>query len=114
MNTTAVGRRAELVVCNYLESKGFVVLDKNWRTRWCEIDIVATRGGVVCFCEVKYRASSSCGSGLDYIIPSKIRQMKLAALFWLSKNNWQGDWRLGVAEVSGKQYRLTRLSFDVA
>lgn len=101
MKTTVTGRRAETAVADYLVSKGFKILAKNWRTRWCEIDIVAQKAKAVYFIEVKYRVSDSYGSGFDYITEHKLNQIKFAARFWAAQNNWEGDYRLIAAEVAG-------------
>ena len=47
MATTTIGRQAEAAVANYLENDGFEMLEKNWRTKICEIDIVAKKNGIV-------------------------------------------------------------------
>lgn len=113
MTSVEVGQRAERAAANFLEYKGCTILDRNWRTRWCEIDIVAARGNVVYFCEVKYRSHNRQGSGLDYITPKKLRQMQFAAAFWVSKNNWNGEYRLSAIEVSGSAFAVTNAIADI-
>ncbi|HET8690265.1 MAG TPA: ribonuclease HII, partial [Candidatus Saccharimonadales bacterium] len=51
------GQRAETAAADYLSLNKFKVLDRNWKTRWCEIDIVARSGDKVWLVEVKYRSS---------------------------------------------------------
>lgn len=79
--STFIGRMAEQAAADYLRRHGFEVLAQNWRTRWCEIDIVARRGQTVCFVEVKYRGRTDWGSGLDYVTRRKVQQMYFAAEF---------------------------------
>lgn len=100
--STSVGRAAEDAVAEHLKTLGFEILAQNWRNRWCEIDIVANRDKVVHFVEVKYRKSTSHGSGLDYITPSKIKQLKRAALFWINEHAYEGDYQIDVASVDGQ------------
>jgi uncharacterized protein (TIGR00252 family) len=83
--STATGRRAEAAAADYLRRHGFCVLECNWRTRWCEIDIVASKGDVVYFVEVKYRRRDDWGSGLEYVTHRKLRQMYFAAHFWAAQ-----------------------------
>lgn len=109
MRTTAVGREAEAVVARRLVRDGFVILNKNWRTRWCEIDVIAKKDKVVYFIEVKYRTGDSQGSGLDYITPHKLKRMGFAAGFWTSQNNWDGDYRMLGAEVTGSDFENIEL-----
>lgn len=105
--STSIGRHAEEIAAEYLQSLGFKIIDTNWRTRWCEIDIVASQEGVVYFVEVKYRRRSSSGSGFDYITKRKLSQMGLAARFWVAQNDWQGDYELSAIELTGEDYQVT-------
>ena len=41
MSTTEIGKLSEETVAKLLESKGYKILGQNWRSRWCEIDIIA-------------------------------------------------------------------------
>ena len=99
MSTTSRGKHAEELVAKHLQSDGHTVVEVNWRTRWCEIDIVSTKDGVVYFTEVKYRGSSSWGDGLEYITKKKLRQMRFAAEFWLHNHKWKGESQLLAASV---------------
>lgn len=83
MSTTSVGRSAEEVAAAWLEGKGFLVLNRNWRTRWCELDIVAERNGTIHVIEVKYRRRTDFGTGFEYITFDKSQRLQRAALMWL-------------------------------
>lgn len=112
MTNYAAGHAAEDVAIEYLQGQGYMVLDKNWRTRYCEIDIVARNKKTVYFVEVKYRRTNSQGSGLDYITPKKLQQMQFAAEMWVSEHRWRGEYRLAALEVSGLDYRVTNFLAD--
>jgi uncharacterized protein (TIGR00252 family) len=105
--STDTGRQAEDAAAEYLSSKKFEILSQNWRTRWCEIDIVAKKKKIIYFVEVKYRKTADFGGGLDYITHAKLKQMKFAAEFWISNNNWSGDYRISAIEVSGSSFEIT-------
>lgn len=107
------GRRAEAVAADFLRHKGCVIVAQNWRTRFCEIDIVATRGSTVYFCEVKYRRSSNRGSGIEYVTPRKVQQMRLSARHWLYENQWRGSSQLCAIEVSGPGFTITNVVKDI-
>ena len=77
------GQLAEEAAAQHLIQLGFQVIERNWKTKWCEIDIIAQQHGQVHFVEVKYRKNNSQGDGLSYITPQKQRQMKFAAELWL-------------------------------
>ena len=80
---TETGRRAEELAAGWLSANGFTVIDRNWRNRWCEIDIVAHKDQTIHFVEVKFRASNNWGSGLDYMDANKISRLRRASLAWL-------------------------------
>lgn len=94
------GNQGEDAVSGYLTLHGYQIVDRNWKTRWCEIDIIAQKAGCIYFVESKRRLNSSFGDGLDYITKKKLSQMKFAAEFWLSKHDWRGECCLAAAGVS--------------
>lgn len=107
MTTFATGRKAEAVAAEYLEKLGFKVLQQNYRTRWCEIDIVAEKAKTVYFVEVKYRQNEEQGSGLEYITPRKLQQMSFAAEFWLADKHRDSQYCLAGLEVTGEDFTVT-------
>lgn len=109
--STDSGNIAEAVVAQKLRSSGYKILDQNWRTKRCEIDIVATKSDKVYFVEVKYRNNSRQGSGVEYITSTKLRQMEYSAQTWVSHNDWSGEAQLVVAEVSGDNFTNLSLIF---
>lgn len=107
--STEVGRQAERVAAEYLQRDGHRILMQNWRTRWCEIDLVTLRGGTVYFVEVKYRRSSAFGGGLDYITPRKLQQMHFAAEFWIAAHpNVTTEYHVAAIELTGAQPEVTQ------
>ena len=84
-----------------MAQNGYKILERNWKIKVCEIDIVAKKDDVIYFVEVKYRAGEGQGSGFEYIGPKKKRQIGFAARVWCQNNDWEGDYRLLGAEVSG-------------
>lgn len=99
--STSIGHLAEEAVSKHLTANGFEILDKNWRTKLCEIDIIAKKNSVIYFTEVKYRSNEKQGDGLEYITPQKLSQMRFAANLWTQYNNWEGDFRLLAVAVNG-------------
>lgn len=107
MSTTDTGRRAEAAVAEHMKDRGYKILEQNWRTRWCEIDVVAQKEDTVFLVEVKYRSSNRQGDGLEYITPKKLDQMTFAAELWVSNHNWQGEYCLAAAAVAGDNFQVT-------
>jgi ribonuclease HII len=113
MTTLDTGRKAESVAAAFLENKGCMIVARNWRTKWCEVDVIAERSGVVYFCEVKYRLHHKQGGGLEYVTPKKLEQMRFSAELWVAKYAWQGDYQLCAIEVSGPNFVITNVIKDL-
>lgn len=103
MITTRIGQAAEVAVADFLISNGYKIVERNFRNRVCEIDIIAQKQRVIYFVEVKYRSSDKQGDGLEYITPKKLRQMHFAAEIWVQQHNWTGDYQLLAASVNEYQ-----------
>lgn len=101
------GRQAEKQAADYLITRGFKIIDQNYKTRVCEIDLIAIRNKRIHFIEVKYRRGNQQGSGFDYITPPKLRRMRFAAELWVANKNWQGEYSLSAIEVSGPAFVVT-------
>lgn len=82
-----VGGFGERVACRYLVSQGLVLLDRNWRTRAGELDVVARDGADVVFVEVKTRSSTRFGQPVEALVPAKVRRLRTLARMWLSDND---------------------------
>ena len=105
--TVQTGKLAEQAAAEYLVRSGYMVIARNWRTKACEIDIVACKDSCMHFVEVKYRASSTQGTGLEYVTPAKLRRMAFAAGQWVRANNWEGEVNLAAVEVAAPDYTIT-------
>lgn len=109
MPPTTIGHEAERMAAQHLLKLGYRVIQLNWKTPRCEIDIVAEWGGIIYFIECKYRRTSVHGSGLDYITTRKLRQMQFAARLWIEQHGWCGPTVLGAIELSGLPPRVDTL-----
>ncbi len=85
--TKQIGDNAENVASSYLQNLGHEIIERNWKTKYCEIDIVSQKDDVIYFCEVKYRKTSNHGDGLSALSTKKLRQMKFAAKYYALSNN---------------------------
>ncbi len=100
------GAEAESKVVDYLKANGFKILDKNWKTPKCEIDIIAQKDNCIYFVEVKYRSNDTQGDGFEYITPGKLKQMKFSAEMWVACNRYSGEYCLSGASVSGAEFKI--------
>ena len=102
-STREKGDRGEDAVCDYLVESGHEIVARNWKNKFCEIDVISRFNGVLCFTEVKYRRA---GGGLDAIDKKKLGQMRFAAELYLNENGG-GAAILAAAEVAGDNYQVT-------
>jgi putative endonuclease len=82
------GRAAEEVAARHLQRRGWRVLGRNVRVGRGELDIIARRGDVLAFVEVKARRSDTFGSPEDAVSPRKRRQVARLAELWLAARPW--------------------------
>lgn len=85
-----LGQRAEAIVAGLLEARGYAIVARNARVGRLEIDIVARRGRLAVFCEVRARARSAGFSPLETIDAAKIARIRRAAAIWMGEHGWPG------------------------
>ena len=78
-----LGRRGEELAAAYLEAGGWQILERNYRSGHKEIDLVATRGAVIAFVEVKTRRGTGYGHPLEAVTWRKRREIAEVARAWL-------------------------------
>ena len=106
----AVGRLGEDIACDYLEGNGFWIMERNWRSRRGEIDIIARRGDLTVFVEVKARRGNHFGEPEEAITPRKARNIRRAAAEYLSRRGPVGKLRFDVISIKlGRRDGLERL-----
>jgi putative endonuclease len=76
------GQAGEDLACAHLQERGLRVLERNFRCRGGEIDLVARDGDVVVFVEVKERSGSSHGTAIEAVTPLKRHRLLRAARFY--------------------------------
>ncbi|MGZ4105166.1 MAG: YraN family protein [Actinomycetota bacterium] len=85
MDRRELGEAGESLAAAYLSGRGWTIVERNIRYRDGEIDIVARRGGVLAFVEVKTRRSSAFGSPAEAVTPHKQRKIRALASRYLSE-----------------------------
>lgn len=81
----ALGAEGEAAAARWYEDHGYEVLDRNWRRREGEVDLIVRQGKTVAFCEVKTRSSDRFGSGAESVLEAKQRRIRRLAARWLSE-----------------------------
>lgn len=84
------GRSGEDLAVEYLRGRGYKIIERNYRTRQAEIDIIARYKGVMVFIEVKARRTDGFGHPKWAVTPSKQRKISMAALEYLKKQHAMG------------------------
>lgn len=102
--TRQIGDAGEQATAEWLASQGHEILARNWRTKWCEIDIISHRENVLFFTEVKYRKNARYGDGLAAITAKKQQQIRFAAELFLAQHPQFAahDIQLLAADVTGQ------------
>lgn len=107
LTTKRIGDLAEAEVARHLKKIGHRIIARNWKTKYCEIDIVSYHKETLYFTEVKYRRSDRQGDGLAAITPKKRQQMAFAAeLFVTQKKYTDMGMSLAAAAVTGTPPRI--------
>lgn len=83
-----IGRKGEQVAADFLERRGFTIRDRNFYTRWGELDIVAVeKTEIIHFVEVKTRTGLAYGTPGTAVTYVKQQRIRTAALHWLQQEN---------------------------
>lgn len=86
-----LGDRGEALAARYLAARGYTVVNRNFRMGRKEIDLVARRGDVVAFVEVKTRGGLGYGHPLEAITWKKRREIQQVAAAWIDRFGQPGD-----------------------
>lgn len=79
------GDRGERLALDYLLDKGYSVVERNYRTRYGEIDLILRSGGTLVFVEVKLRRGSGFGDPLESVTPRKQAKIRSLAEVYLAR-----------------------------
>lgn len=95
-----IGSFGEALARDYLISKGYKILNLNFRNKFGEIDIICKKNNLLIFCEIKSRYSNSFGSPIESITCYKQKQIiKLSELYLISKKYYNFNVRYDIIEV---------------
>ena len=105
INKRQIGADKEAFVCEWLEKHGYKIVERNFRCRIGEIDIVAREGGYLVFLEVKYRSHDTNGLPEEAVDRRKQRVISRVALFYLRRFGYGESTpvRFDVVAVSGEK-----------
>jgi putative endonuclease len=90
MDTRLQGRSAEDYACEYLQGRGLTLLQRNFRSRYGEIDLVMGDRHNVIFVEVKFRKNTDYGGAVGAVTPYKQQRLIKTALYYLQQHPTPG------------------------
>ncbi len=109
-----MGRNGEDIACQYLKRANYTILERNFRCRSGEIDIVALDGEYIVFIEVKYRKDNSFGYPRESVNYYKQRNIsRVASYYLLIKNAYDQNCRFDVVEIIGESVELIQNAFSL-
>ena len=114
----SLGKRGEDLACEELEKRGYTIVDRRFRTRCGEIDIVARDAGVLVFVEVKTRSGSNFGTPFESVTWQKRQRLsRMAASYVLLKRIAGVPCRFDVVAIledkGARTIELVRGAFDM-
>ena len=111
-NRRRTGAAYESLAAEFLRSQGFSILERNFRTRAGEIDLIAMDGGYLCFIEVKYRKNDRMGMPAESVGIRKQRRILAVSQYYLSIHHLNGACvRYDVVEIVGDRIRVLKDCF---
>jgi putative endonuclease len=114
-STHAIGSYTEAAAAAFLVRLGWTIVERNWRTRGGELDIVARDGDTLVFVEVRARRSSATYLPEETVDRRKIERLLAAGRAYIDAHEWDGPCRFDVAAVTmggaSRDIRLIRDAF---
>lgn len=94
------GKQGEAEAVRYLQEKGYELLARNYRYQHAEIDLIAQKGKLLVFIEVKTRTNVSYGNPEEFVNYTKARLVMKAAEHYIFDHNWAFDVRFDIVAVT--------------
>ena len=107
----ALGASGEDLAAAWYEARGYQLLDRNWRCREGELDLVLRRGRELVFCEVKTRSSAAFGVPAEAVTRTKQQRLRVLATRYLAQTRSSGRIRFDVAAVLAGEVEVIEAAF---
>ena len=107
-----LGASGEEAAARWYSRAGWAVVDRNWRCREGELDLIVSRGDTLAFCEVKARTTDRYGGAAAAVTPAKQARIRRLALRWLNESGVRaGRLRFDVAVVRADDVQVIEAAF---
>ena len=100
------GDIGEETAVNYLIENNFIILERNYRYKRCEIDIIAKKDNCIHFIEVKIRKNNLFGYPENFVSDNQKNRIKLAAENYLYNNNWNNKILFDIISIEEKNNNI--------
>ncbi len=100
------GQVCEQLACDYLKKNGLRLIDKNFHSRYGEIDLIMQHEDTLAFIEVRYRKNQNYGGAKESVTPGKQKKIQKTALVYMQKKGREYNARFDVIAISGENNNL--------
>ncbi len=97
-----IGAEGEQLAVNFLINNGFEILDRNYRYKRAEVDIICRKEDFLVFVEVKFRKNNAFGEPEDFVNERKIELIQMASENYVDAINWNGNIRFDIISITKK------------
>ncbi len=94
-----LGKKGEQLAVDFLQQKGYAILERNFRHQKAEVDIIAQKEDVICAVEVKTRSTPEFGNPQAFVKPKQIQQLVKAMDFYLIENDFDVELRFDIVAI---------------
>lgn len=113
VSTTEKGKKGEILAETILKENGYEIVERNFRSPFGEIDIIAKEKGVIVFIEVKRRVSKKFGTSVDAISKKKIERLIKTASYYVKKRRIsEKRFRFDVVGIDGEDVKIVKNAFS--
>ena len=96
-----LGKWGERLAADYLQGRGYVIMERDWKSGHRDIDIIAQDGDTIVFVEVKTRRNNDFTDPVDAVGYQKIRNLQQAANHYVKYSHIDGDIRFDIISIVG-------------
>ncbi|MCX7759654.1 MAG: YraN family protein [Hydrogenothermaceae bacterium] len=114
MNKSEIGKLKEDIAVKFLKERGYIIIERNFRKRFGEIDIIAKDGNCLVFVEVRSRSYDTFGKALESIdIKKRMKLSKMANYYLTNLNQHFDEVRFDVVSITGDEIEHIKNAFEV-
>lgn len=115
MNKRMIGSAYEDAAISYLQKKGYAILDRNYKNKFGEIDIIAKKNQLISFVEVKYRQDEKFGNAAEAVNVRKLQKIYRVSQIYLleHKEYYNFQFEIDVLAITGNRIQLYENCYGV-